>query len=144
MTCCKAKGSMKKSFRYDQTVCLRLCVIATILSAFFLNALIPSGFMPVFKDDGTTQIVICSGMGEQTISVPTDDTDHNNQNNDKAKDNLCAYQSLASAKTLVTQPSFHHAILDIQPVVHPVVTQQIETQTHLYVFSARAPPRSLV
>jgi hypothetical protein len=74
-----------------------------VIFAMFLKSAIPAGFMPTFDKEGFTQIVICSGMGQKTITVPSDNapaTDH--QDNASAK--VCAYQMLASGKIILPPP----------------------------------------
>lgn len=84
--------------------------------ALLLKSAIPAGFMPSFDKDGFTQIVICSGMGQKTITVPSDDapsTDH--QDDTAAK--VCAYQILASGKTILPPP--------VAVVPAPIVTRAV-------------------
>ncbi len=75
-------------------------MMLVVALAVLLKSVIPAGFMPAFDKDGFTQIVICSGMGQKTILVPSDGvpaTDH--QDDTVAK--VCAYQMLASGKTIL-------------------------------------------
>ena len=74
-----------------------------IILAVLLKSAIPAGFMPAFDKEGFTQIVICSGMGQKIITVPSDDapsTDHQ----EDASGKVCAYQMLASGKTILPPP----------------------------------------
>lgn len=50
--------------------------------ALLVLTLIPAGFMPAFDADGKVAIVICSGMGEKTVLVDSDEApgrDHSAQ-----------------------------------------------------------------
>lgn len=107
--------------------------------AFVVKAFLPSGFMPVVNKDGFTQIVICSGMGEKTITVPSDDMpsqDHQNAPSDK----VCAYQILASAKLLFTPPALTIPAPSIlrDDFVSPDETTHVTFVT--LSFDARGPP----
>lgn len=79
-----------------------------MLLAFSLKAFLPNGFMPEIKD-GAVQIVICSGVGQKTISVPAGEADHGRHKSSSAEQ--CPYQVLTSAKLLSAPPVlfFHEA-----------------------------------
>ncbi|AGH98002.1 DUF2946 family protein [Micavibrio aeruginosavorus] len=56
--------------------------VTLVVLAIFARAMIPVGYMPGDRDDGTFTMVICSGFGTQTITVdahgqPINDEDHN-------------------------------------------------------------------
>lgn len=58
-----------------------MLAVTLVVLAVFLRAMIPVGYMPGDRDDGTFTMVICSGFGTQTITVdaqgqPVNDTDH--------------------------------------------------------------------
>lgn len=110
-----------------------------VILAVFLKSAIPAGFMPAFDKEGFTQIVICSGMGQKTITVPSDDapaTDHQ----DDASGKVCAYQMLASGKTILPPP--------VAVIPAPIVTRvfsAIAEDVHAasapaLSFQARGPP----
>jgi hypothetical protein len=110
-----------------------------VILAVLVKSAIPAGFMPSFDKSGFTQIVICSGMGQKTITVPSDDapaTDHK----DNASAKVCAYQMLASGKTILPPP--------VAIIPAPIVTRAFAvTIEHVHAafsttlpFEARGPP----
>lgn len=64
------------------------------LFAVIVKSFIPAGFMPE-SGTGFTKLVICSGLGEKTILVPTED--ENYPSHEKQND-ICAYQILTAQK----------------------------------------------
>jgi hypothetical protein len=85
-----------------------------VVLALLLKSAIPAGFMPAFDQEGFTQIVICSGMGQKTVTVPSNDAPATDHRGDTAS-KLCAYQLLASGKTIL--PPF------VAIVFAPIVTR---------------------
>lgn len=110
-----------------------------VVLALLLKSAIPAGFMPAFDQEGFTQIVICSGMGQKTVTVPSNDapaTDH--QGNAASK--VCAYQMLASGKTILPPPV---AILSAPVVarVFAAIADDADAASVLsFSFEARGPP----
>lgn len=111
-----------------------------ITLAFALKAILPVGFMPVVNKDGFTQIVICSGIEEKTITVPSDKGPASGHHEDGKADKVCAYQVLSSGKIILFPP-----ILAIDTPVMPHAVVEISKENPLpsntnFSFTARGPP----
>lgn len=93
-------------FRHTKTAQIAAFFLTLlVLVAFALSSLVPVGFMPEFGDDGSYELVICSGMGTKTITVqgdsPKADTDH------AEKPSVCAYQTFAAAQSVDPVPAVY-------------------------------------
>lgn len=105
-----------------------------MLLAFSLKAFLPAGFMPEVKD-GVMQIVICSGMDQKVISVPSDEADHGSSAAEH-----CPYQVLTSAK-LLSAPAvlFFHEARAVS-VVENISEQSFSISLYAHSVEARGPP----
>ena len=112
-----------------------------VLVAFVAKSIVPVGFMPVFNKDGFTQIVICSGMGEKTITIPDEGTSPSKEQNHKTQD-ICSYGAATSAKVLLSD----HFIVAYMPIILMVQTiynhDTVLKLSTLFSFAARAPPHA--
>lgn len=117
-----------------------LVVMSFMILALAFKAILPAGFMPVIGKDGVTEIVICSGMGEKTITVPSNGNPESGHQDQEKTDQVCAFQVLASGKSLLNAPAFTLAA----PVVSSVSADDIAGETFLssinLSFTARGPP----
>ncbi|WP_435641747.1 DUF2946 family protein [Micavibrio aeruginosavorus] len=48
---------------------IKMLAVTLVVLAVFVRAMVPVGYMPGDRDDGTFTMVICSGFGTQTITV---------------------------------------------------------------------------
>ncbi len=115
------------------------CVMMMIVLAFALKSVLPAGFMPVINKDGFTQIVICSGMGEKTITVPADENPSSDHKEDQAS-KICAYQVLASGKILLSPPAFTLPAPVVSRSPIKLFNDQSPHTTTILSFAARGPP----
>ncbi|PZQ48225.1 MAG: hypothetical protein DI551_01685 [Micavibrio aeruginosavorus] len=99
MSARKIKISRKKDFA-------AFAVMTFMLFAVLIKAALPAGFMPTVAKDGFTEIVICSGMGEKTISVPSGDNPEPSHQDNQQTGKVCAFQVLVSGKILLDGPTF--------------------------------------
>lgn len=115
------------------------CILVMMTFVFVIKSILPVGFMPVINKDGFTQIVICSGIGQKTITVPSDDAPAK-EHQDTPSDKVCAYQILASAKPLLSPP----AVIVPAPAILRVDFKAHNDQTPVAIsvvsFDARGPP----
>lgn len=112
--------------------------ITLTLLAIAIKALIPAGFMPTVTAGGMTEIVICSGLGEKTISIPADG-DTSNQH-DKSQDPPCAYHLAALNKILISAAPSLPVPLPVFGAKQVLHTSHSLHSTRTDAFSARGPP----
>ncbi len=119
------------------------CILLVMFLSLALKALLPTGFMPVIGQDGFTELVICSGMGEKTILVPNDENAPSDHKNDKPA-KVCAYQILVSGKSLISPPlAFIPSPLVLSAVFEKPVDATFQPSIHS-AFAARGPPSLLI
>lgn len=100
-----------------------------VLVSFFLQALIPVGFMPVFANDGTT-IVICSGVTGESFEIQLDHDDNGSSK--------CAYSIVGSYATIST-PSL--AKLDVSYImINTKIEDSFIVQSAISFNHTRGPP----
>lgn len=111
-------------------------VMACMLLAVLVKSVFPAGFMPTVDKNGFTEIVICSGMGERTISVPNENapTDHHE---DKTSSGICSFATLASAIDLPVV-TFATVLADTGNISTPKLTTELAPDVH---FDQPYPPR---
>lgn len=129
--------NFKRAYKGRNTASLLMLFFVAL--AFAVKALLPAGFMPVVNKDGFTQIVICSGMGEKTITVPSDEAP-SQEHQETSSDKVCAYQVLASAKPLLSPPNF---VLPAPPILRDDFVSLDDTAPTTFTilsFDARGPP----
>jgi len=114
-------------------------MLLLVVFTFTLKAVLPAGFMPVINKDGFTEIVICSGMGEKTIKIPSDESPSPDHKDDQAG-KICAYQVLASGKTLLSLPAFAIPTPVLSREVVQFIVENKPTTTVTLSFDARGPP----
>jgi len=115
------------------------CVLLMIALAFTLKAVIPAGFMPTVSKEGFTKIVICAGMGEKTILVPSGETPSHNHH-DGHEDKVCAYQVISSQKLLLNLPAIELSAPALVLLSNPVFPEAPVTAQTFVSLSARGPP----
>jgi hypothetical protein len=112
-------------------------IIVMMLLAFSLKAFIPAGFMPG-KSAGLTKLVICSGVGQKTIYLPSDKSEDKHE----SVTEHCAYNVTASFTFLLTPPVFtppSQSLIQTSPDIDHVA---LGTK-RILALSARGPPRSV-
>lgn len=105
-----------------------------MLLAFSLKAFLTAGFMPEVKD-GVMQIVICSGIDQKVISVPTDEADHTTSSAEH-----CPYQVLTSAKLLSVPPVLFFHEMRVVSVSDVLSEQSLPVYIYAHSIEARGPP----
>jgi len=112
-----------------------------VVLAVVLKSVIPAGFMPVVGKDGFTQIVICSGIGQKTISVPSNDAPETDHKEDQAG-KVCAWQILASGKTILSPPLAAIPAPILTRIVIKAADNAPVAAVYNLPFEARGPPLS--
>jgi Trk-type K+ transport system membrane component len=100
--------------------------------AVLAKAVIPAGFMP---NEGMTAMVICSGMGEKTVMVLSDQGEPSDHKTEACAYHLAALQKIVSvvlaAIPVATNPQIPHAL---------VLQQQHVSEALISATSSRGPP----
>jgi hypothetical protein len=115
-------------------------VMAFVVLGVFVKSVLPAGFMPTVNADGFTEIVICSGMGEKTITVPSDENTDSPHEEDRQASEVCAYQILASGKILLNAPAFALAAPAMTTLPSAFASDRIVFAASNRSFTARGPP----
>lgn len=111
---------------------------AFVILCLLIKAVLPAGFMPAQSKDGWIELVICSGMGERTISVPLEGSDKTDPQ--KPSQTPCAFQFVATGKSIT--PVFETLSVAFTTTY---IAREDEDQTPPYtvfafLFEARGPP----
>jgi hypothetical protein len=124
-------------YRGGKSPYLMAAVMLLTLLAVLVKSFIPAGFMPE-SGAGYTKLVICSGLGEKTILIPSGDEDpapHDNRND------MCAYQILSAHKGVGAPDA---ALIDAPAIITAVDYDQERAKSlPLHALSslfARGPP----
>ncbi|MFA5593395.1 MAG: DUF2946 family protein [Micavibrio sp.] len=112
-----------------------LTVILLVL-AFTLQSLIPAGFMPG-TGGGFTKLVICSGMGEKTVFIPTDEGNPAEQD---GAGSACAYQFAAAHKLLAAPPLASLSVPPLERTGKITSHASFTAFQTVHAFAARGPP----
>tara|TARA_B100001750_G_C15359504_1_gene521434 strand:- start:107 stop:466 length:360 start_codon:yes stop_codon:yes gene_type:complete len=106
-----------------------------ILIAFFLQTLIPVGFMPVFASDGTT-ITICSGITGEPKQIQLDDAPADNHEDKSVS--YCSYFGIGTYTCVSTSVLVK---LDPSYVLSNTGISEIFIQQSVYLSNqSRGPP----
>lgn len=117
-------------------------IIFLMIVVFAFKSIIPAGFMPIVNKDGYTQIVICSGMGEKTITIPNDKNPNSNHDSDVNK--ICAYQVFASAKILIN-PNILNIPIPVFTTANHTHDESQNPKQYIYLsYTPRGPPSFLI
>lgn len=116
-------------------------VMPLVLLAVLMQSFLPAGFMPSIGAGGKTQIVICSGDSEKTITVSDDESpDFSRHSRDTKSKSICAYAVLAAAKVVPALPAVP-PIFFIASLFLPVMPKEIAYEGHdILPFPPRGPP----
>lgn len=117
---------------------ISILIMVMMVTALAFKAIIPAGFMPESKG-GFMELVICSGMGEKTIIVPSEDPQSPSHQNKKA-DKACAFQALTSGKALVPAPIALLPVPDVTQVPAVISNNSVAPSFYQLSFEARGPP----
>ncbi len=124
----------RPNIAYSKTTAL---FMAVIMVALVVKSLIPVGFMPALGQNGMVDIVICSGMGEKTISVASDFGDAPPHSK---TENQCPFNILTSAKLFFSAPAI--LIIPMAFITAPIVGayQTFVSSFKISALFARGPP----
>jgi hypothetical protein len=113
-------------------------IFLLMVLAVFVKSMIPAGFMPDVQS-GMIKMVICSGMGEKTIYVPTEDAPDHSQQPDQSNDH-CAYQNFGTAK--IDHAVSENRAYDFSLVSEKIIyaEQNIISAFYPHSLSLRGPP----
>lgn len=114
------------------------CLMLFVLAAFAIKSVLPAGFMPE-TGKGFTTLVICSGLGVKTISVPTDDAAPSGSHK-KGSSQICAFGAVTTAQTLISLPPLSFVSLAYIAAPLAQATSNIEIYNSPFSLSARGPP----
>lgn len=116
----------------------RLLAPFLIVLALLTKSLVPAGYMPAAGTDGFVDIVICTGAGEKTVSLPLSSVPDASQKHADTKG--CAYQFLATVITLLPASEFLLQQMPLSASASDFVNLHIPPRIVAQSFEARAPP----
>ncbi len=134
---------MNNLFPLRKTRAATAMILLMLLAlSFVVRAVVPAGFMPA--QNGTYELVVCSGMGVKTVLMNADGTPAENSGHKEKQSDICAYQILASQQNVPTP------VLNIVPADTAVLKISFtapKTNISSYITSsqpARGPPSFLI
>ena len=113
-----------------------------LLTTFFLQALIPVGFMPSYASDNSF-IVICSGITGKAVQIQTSpENGFEHENEDEDVSGPCAYYTIGN----YTTPSLPDApYIETTYISHPLLFGETSVyNTYITSNHSRGPPTAIL